>query len=98
MSARKHELQRIPKVATALSGRGALAAWTVFLVRSRFVAWLGQSPLPKDGLSRWRTGRGGSVFKNANPALRIGLLSPGPCGTDFPKPSASSDLAGGNEH
>jgi len=27
----------------------------------------------------------GYVFKNANPALRTGLLSPGPCGTDFLK-------------
>src|SRR6266403_5100752 len=52
MSERKHRLQRFPKVATALSGRGALAASTVFLVRSRFVAWLGKSPLPKDSLSR----------------------------------------------
>jgi hypothetical protein len=27
--------------------------------------------------------RDGYLFKNANPALRTGLLSPGPCGTDF---------------
>ena len=30
---------------------GVLAASTVLLVESRFMAWLGQSPLPKDGLS-----------------------------------------------
>jgi hypothetical protein len=35
--------------------------------------------------------RDGYLFKNANPALRTGLLSPGPCGTDFLSTNSDPD-------